>query len=135
MNLCGRVIMQSKRHISPTFVPQYRRCLAFMAATGARLRHQILESMSEACSEPREAVSVSSRCCRPLEVRERSRRAFDFLEEVARLQKVARTQPNLLAIQGLEQKVIGAQEEGAVASDISIVGGEHDHGKKTATLP
>jgi hypothetical protein len=30
MNLCGRVIMQSERHISPTFVPQYRRSFAFM---------------------------------------------------------------------------------------------------------
>ena len=108
-NLCGRVIVQSDRHISPTFVPQYRRCLAFMGRTGASLRHRVPESMCEVDQEPREAVSIGSRCCRPLEVRERSRRAFDFLEEVARLQEVARPQPNLLAIQGLDQKVVGAQ--------------------------
>ena len=69
-----------------------------------------------------------------LQSRKRSGGAFDLLEEVAGLEKVTSPQPDFLPIEGLDQKVVGAEQKGAVTSDISIVGREHDHGKKPATL-
>ncbi len=54
---------------------------------------------------------------------------------MAGLEEVARPQANFLAVQGLDQKVVGAEKEGAVARDASIVGRQHDHGNKAAPLP
>ena len=67
-------------------------------------------------------------------IRKGSGGAFDLLEEVAGLEKVARPQPNFLPVEGLDQKVVGAEQKGTVTSDISIVGSEHDHRNKPAIL-
>src|SRR5258705_6467543 len=44
-------------------------------------------------------------------------------------EKVAHAEDHLFAVERLQQEVIGAEDESAVASHVPAVRGQHDHGK------
>src|SRR6266511_299044 len=53
---------------------------------------------------------------------------------MARVQQVAGPQQHLVTVKGLDQKVVGTQQQGRVAHGVSIVRGHHDHRQEPTPL-